>query len=101
MLRLVRPKLAVNDEGTVAPGGSEVAVSITDLLSKLTYIYSPLIVQFLATTYSAPPPTVQPDIASLPEPEKHGTLAQLKPTGTKIPVTAALKTYAPLRSTSP
>ena len=76
MFSLVRLKLAVNDEGTVARNGSEVAASVKEVLSKFTYRYSPLIVQFLAIAYSRPPPTVQPNAVLLVEPEKQGTLAK-------------------------
>ena len=69
MFRLVRPKLAVNDEDTVAPAESAVAVSMTDLLSKLTYRYSPLIVQLLATAYSMPGAPSRSETASRRSPK--------------------------------
>src|SRR6266571_68717 len=112
MLKLVRLKLALNDAGAGSPQQLAKAVSLSDLLAKLTKRYSPLIDQCGDKAHSRPPPAVHPVSILREEPAKQGLappaiLPQLKlnppvPAPNPDPIPAGIaKVQFPLCSTSP
>src|SRR5262249_47715469 len=69
-LKLVRLKFALKDAGAqVQPLFN--AVSVTELLARLTYRYSALSVHFCQNAYSSPPPQGPPVAILLDDPAKH------------------------------